>query len=579
MWEMVSSVYHFVTARHFVDMLMLVVGGLGIFLLGMKMMSDGLQAVAGPRLSKWVGAVTDNRVLAVLVGVGVTGIIQSSSATTVMVVGLVNGGIMTLMQAIGVIFGANIGTTVTAWIVTMNLSKYGLLMVGLSAVPYLFISKERAKNIALVFLGLGLLFAGLEFMSSGFKPLRTDEAVLAWFRAFSAADTVGVIKCICVGTILTMIIQSSSASIAIVMMLSRDGLIHFDSALALVLGGNIGTTITALLASIGTSRNARRAAYAHTLFNLLGVLWVALVFHVFFLKAAMRTTTFFAELFPHTAGEAVSDMDFAYPAFGIAVAHSMFNIVNAILFLPAMGWFAAVVRSLVPVTAGERLAETSKTKLIFLDRRMLATPTLAVEHSHKEIVAMGDMNLRMMEALRPVLVSAEKCEEEIHLIQDGERMLDEAEKVVIGFVSQLVAQKASHAIAEEARRQMRQADELESISDYMVRIVKSRNKILKTGDGLTEEAVREVTDLHLLATAYLEKVIRLLRHRDTKLIEECRTTNATMLRAFKDARTAYLQRVVDEKVTTAKSVIYSDILVEFRRIKDHLQNIVDTVEE
>ena len=575
-----SGVYEFVTGSDFVGMLKMVAGGLGLFLLGMKMMSDGLQSAAGQRMSRWISAVTDNRLMAVLVGVGVTGIIQSSSATTVMVVGLVNGGVMTLMQAIGVIFGANIGTTVTAWIVTMNLSKYGLLMVGIAAMPYLFTKKDRTRNISLIFLGLGLLFAGLEFMSSGFKPLSGNESVLAWFNAFEAVDFTGVLKCIAVGTVLTMIIQSSSASIAIVIMLAKDGLIGLDTALALVLGGNIGTTITAFLASIGTSRNAKRSAYAHTLFNVLGVIWVTAVFHSIFFPLVEEVTPIVAKVFPSVvtvdkqgtgkAGEI---------ALGIAVGHSIFNIVNTILFLPIMGWFATAVKWLVPVHESERLAEEGKRKFGVLDRRMLVTPALAIEQSHNEIVSMGEMNIRMLERLKPIMLGEDKFEEDFHMIQEGESLLDDVQHEIMDFVSQIIARKPSQTIAAEARRQMRQADELESVSDYVVRLSKSRNRILKLGVQLTDEAKQELSNLHTLAADYATLVTRLLRDRDATLIPQCRRMSVTTLEAFKHAHTQLLQRLTDEKVSAAKSVVYSDILLEYRGVSDHLQNVVDTIED
>lgn len=568
------------------EMLQFVFGGLGIFLLGMKMMSDGLQTMAGRKLSKLISAATDNRWMAVVVGIGLTAIIQSSSATTVMVVGLVNGGVMTLMQSIGVIFGANIGTTVTAWIITMNLSKYGLIMVAVAVVPYLFSDKDKVKNGALGLLGVGLLFVGLELMGKGLTPLRSDPAVMAMFQRFDATSSTGLLKCILTGTVVTMIIQASAASIAIIIMLVKGGLIGFDTALALTLGGNIGTTITAFLASIGTSRNARRAAYVHILFNVFGVIWIASVFHIGFVSLVKWVTEHAAVIWPQDALDASlyngPDREyFRFAIFGIAVGHTVFNTVNVLLFLPIMGWFAKVVRWMVPVHDSEILAETTKKTLGFLDKRMLASPLLAIEQSKKEILAMGEMNQRMLSRLKTVLLDTGKCEEDVLFIMEGENLLDEAESRVIEFVSNLIANRVAHthAIAAEARRQLRQADEFESVSDYIVRVMKSRNRMLKTGGPLSAEMRRELADLHLLATTYINSVLDLLREPKPEHLAHCRKINDDMLRAIKDVRKKYEQRLVDDKLTTARSIIYSDILVEFRRIKDHLQNIVDTQEE
>jgi Na/Pi-cotransporter len=261
-----------------VDILLKVVGGLGIFLLGMKNMSEGIQAVAGERLRKLISSVTDNRLMACGIGTAITCLVQSSSVTTVMVVGLVNAGFMTLVQAIGVILGANIGTTITGWILVLKIGKYGLPILGIFAIVYLFSRKEKLRYIAMAVMGIGMVFFGLELMSGGFKPLRTMPEFVAWFSRFSAESYFGIFKCILAGCIVTMIVQSSSATLGITIGLACTGIISFYTAAALILGENIGTTITAKLASIGATTNARRAANAHMIFNVLGVVWIAIVF-------------------------------------------------------------------------------------------------------------------------------------------------------------------------------------------------------------------------------------------------------------------------------------------------------------
>ena len=572
-----SSVYHFVTDESFMDMLKLLGGGIGIFLLGMRMMSDGFQSVAGARLNRWMSAITDNRVLAVMTGIGATAIIQSSTATIVTIVGLVNGGVLTLAQAIGVIFGANIGTTLTAWFMTLNFSKYGLLMVGVSAFPYLFSKREKVRNIAVIVLGFGLLFAGLGFMKDGVGHLQEDAK--AWFQVLKATDYASVLKCVAVGTMFTMLIQSSTAAIGIVIVLSTAGMIDFTTALALLLGDNLGSALSTMLISLGTSRNARRAACAHAIFNTLGVVW-AFSFFFHLVPGVEKITLVVAKAFPNLLTDAQLTGDgFAYPALGIAVAHTVYNVSNTLLFLPFLGWFVAGVRLLIPVRESERMAETAQKKLGFLDRCLLTTPSLAIEQSRKEIIAMGEMNLRMLERLKPILLTEGACDEEVQIIQEGERLLDEAQRDVMEFVSQITARKSSQSIAAEAQRQIRQADEFESISDYLVRLTKSRNRLLKMGVSLSDAAKQEVTSLHSHATTYAEAVVQLLRGRNATLLRKCRDLNKDMLLASKQAHSQLLQRLVEEKVSAAKSVIYSDILVEFRRIKDHLQNIVDTMEE
>lgn len=571
-----SGVYELVSDNHFVEMVKWLGGGIGIFLLGMRMMSDGFQSVAGARLNRWMGAITDNRILAVMTGIGATAIIQSSTATIVTIVGLVNGGVLTLTQAIGVIFGANIGTTLTAWFMTLNFSQYGLLMVGVSALPFLFSKREKVRNVALIVLGFGLLFAGLGFMKDGVGHLQEDAK--AWFQMFKATDSLSVLKCVLVGTMFTMLIQSSTAAIGIVIVLSNAQMIDFHTALALLLGDNLGSALSTWLISLGTSRNARRAAYAHALFNTFGVIWAFSLFP-FLVTGVERMTLVVAKAFPSLLANEPLPGAFPYPALGIAVAHTVYNITNTLLFLPFLGWFAAFIRWLIPVRESERMAEKTKRKVGFLDHRLLTTPLLAIEQSYKEIIAMGEMNLRLLEHLKPVLLTEDACAEEIQIIQEGERQLDEAQREIMAFVSHITALKSSQTIAAEARRQIRCADEFESVSDYIMRLAKSRNRILKVGGHLPDEIKLEIAGLHSHATIYAETVVQMLRERNAALVGKCQALNTDMLHACKQAHAQLLQRLVDEKVSPATSVIYSDILVEFRRFKDHLQNIVDTMED
>ena len=564
-----------------VTMLKSVVGGLGIFLLGMRLMSDGMQAIAGPRLSRWISAATDNRALAVLSGLGVTCVIQSSSATTVMVVGFVNSGLMTLMQAIGVIFGANIGTTISAWIMSLDLSKMGPILLGLAALPYLFSKRERTRNIGMALLGVGMLFTGLEMMSSGFKPLRSSPQILAWFHSFQADTYVGVLKCALVGCVVTMLIQSSTATIGITIGLTESGLIGFDSAIALVLGENIGTTITAFIASIGANRTARRAAYAHILFNILGVLWVTAVFHWFFVRSVYNLTEGLVHLFrpdeivsaPGPGGE------FPYPRLGIAIGHSMFNIANTLIFLPFMGVFAKIVTWMVPVLDSERVTAEAKYKPQFLDKLMLETPTLAIEQSHKEIVAMGQTNLRMLTSLGVLMASDADAPDDVRVVSNGEDQLDDAQHAVMEFVSQIMTNNLTQTLAIEARRQLRRADEFESVSDYIRLAMKTRNRLLKTGEKFSPEARGELNELHRLVSEFAEKVVAMIRDRRVEDVPAARELNATVLKMAKEFRARHLTRLATDKVTPTKSIMYSDILVAYRRIKDHLLNIVDTLVE
>lgn len=247
-----------------VKMVFGITGGLGIFLLGMKNMSEGMQAVAGERMRKLINAVTNNRIVACGVGIAVTSLIQSSSVTSVMVLGMVNAGLMNLTQAIGVILGADIGTTITGWILVLEVARYGMPIIGLSSFFFLFSKRDSVRYTAMLILGLGMVFFGLQLMKEGFYPLREMPGFIVWFSKFTPTSYFGVLRCCIIGAMVTALIQSSSATLGITMGLVGTGVINFETAAALVLGENIGTTITACLASIGGSTNAKRTACART---------------------------------------------------------------------------------------------------------------------------------------------------------------------------------------------------------------------------------------------------------------------------------------------------------------------------
>ena len=296
-----------------------VIGGLGIFLYGMENMSGGMQKLAGKRLKKILAALTTNRIMAVLIGIFVTMLVQSSSVSTVMTIGFVNASLLTLKQALGVILGANIGTTVTGWLLVLNIGKYGLPITGAAAIAYVFFRSDKARTRSLTVMGLGLIFLGLDLMSNGLKPIRSMPEFIELFKLFNADTYFGAVKVACIGALITGIVQSSAATLGITITLAVQGLIDYPTAVALVLGENVGTTITAFLASLGATTNAKRAAYAHTIINMLGVIWVTSIF------------PFYIKFLGH-----IVDVENNI-TFGIATAHTMFNVLNVFLFIPFTG--------------------------------------------------------------------------------------------------------------------------------------------------------------------------------------------------------------------------------------------------
>ena len=543
-----------------------VIGGLGIFLLGMKNMSEGMQSVAGNRLRKMISAVTNNRLTACGVGVLVTSIVQSSSVTTVMVVGFVSAGFMTLAQAIGVIMGANIGTTVTAWILVLEIGKFGLPILGMSAFFFLFVKNEKLRYSAMAIMGVGMIFFGLELMSAGLKPIRSMPEFLTWFSKFSADDYWGMWKCILAGCVLTCVVQSSSATIGITMGLAMNGIIGFHTAAALVLGENIGTTVTAFLASLGGTTDAKRAAYAHIIFNILGVLWISTIFQWYlkFITGIMNVDPGLmvlengVETFPHIRQ-------------GIAFVHSGFNIANTLIFLPMLPLFVKVVTRIVPARVRE------EPHLTFLDIRMLDTPAIGIQESRNEIIKMAEMTHKMFIDLRDVLTSPVIDEKKELEIFRTEQALDGIQKEITEFIGNILSGNIPADIVLEARIQFRLADEYESVSDYIANILKLCLKQEKNNIRFTEEGCREILALHDKVYDYMELVNEGVKNNDPAVVEIARLHGDSITHEMKESRARHITRVESGSAGPLASLIFTDMLNAYRRIKDHGLNIAEAI--
>lgn len=401
------------------DVIFQLMGGLGLFFIGMRFMSEGLQKAAGDRLRKILGLLTNNRVVATMVGLAVTAIIQSSSATTVMTVSFVNAGLMTLKQALGVVLGANIGTTVTAQIIAFKIHHYALPALGIGVGLRLFARSGRWKSLGEVIMGFGMLFFGLSLMKEAMEPLKASPVVKEAFIRFDGSPLLGVL----VGTIFTVLLQSSSVTVGVVMTLASSGLLSFKGAVALVLGDNIGTTITAQLAAAGANTAAKRTAWSHTMFNVLGVIYV-LILMPYFLKLVDLLSPGPADLIARTASEAaaygVSVGDKPFIARHIANAHTLFNVVNTLIFLPMLGVLERITSFIVPSKK-----EEEGFHLLYLNSDILSSPPIAIEEAQKETHRMVTLTKRMldlsMDAFRSgkldVLEEVEKLENVVDMLQ------------------------------------------------------------------------------------------------------------------------------------------------------------------
>jgi phosphate:Na+ symporter len=556
-----------------------VIGGLGIFLLGMKNMSEGLQAISGDRLRKMIGAVTNNRLMGVIMGVLVTCLVQSSSVTTVMVVGFVNSAIMNLMQAIGVILGANIGTTITGWILVLKIGKYGLPMLGIAAFFFLFSKNERIRYIGMAIMGVGMVFFGLELMKNGFKPIKGLDSFEAWFHAFDVMKDgggiayVNVIKCALVGMILTMIVQSSSATLGITIGLAATGVINYPTAAALVMGENIGTTITALLASIGTTTNAKRAAYAHFFFNMLGTTWFICLFPLVLpaLSGLIAAKTGFnpMELDIGSMDEAKYGQ---VVTAGIALTHTTFNVANVVIFLPFVGLLARFVTWLAPEKATKEVGH-----LTYLDVRMLDTPALGIVQSQGQLNFMADSVEGMMQQLRTCLDEGTGNTREVSKIFRREEILDNVQKEIFLFLSNMVAGQVPHETTNKGHKQMRIADEYESLSDYITNVLKGIKKMEQNNLPLDGPAKDKLLTLHDRVTDYIARVNKGMKAENPDDLTWATTEGAAIGELMKEFRREHLERLQKEEVSPFFSLAFTDMLNFYRRMKDHALNIAEVV--
>lgn len=548
---------------------MSVVGGLGIFMLGMKYMSEGMQTVAGGSLRKMIRVVTDNRFLAVGTGTIVTMLVQSSSVTTVIIVGLSNAGLMQLHQTIGVIMGANIGTTITGWILVLNIGAYGLPILGVAALGYLFARHEKLRFIAMAFMGVGMVFFGLELMKDGFAPMRDMPFFVEAFTLFSADNYWGMMLAVAIGCILTLIVQSSSATLGITIGLAATGVIPFTTAAALVLGENLGTTITVILASIGSTTYGKRTAYAHVLFNLIGVIWVTSIFALF-----MNGIGWLSESIYGVDPRAISMTTSSPEQFatvitsGIAMTHTVFNITNAVLFLPFLTPFAKLLTRMVPESEEKEVGH-----LRVLDARTVDAPVFGVEQSRAELIQMGDGAVKMMGWMRELGYGSNYDQEKIDTIFRRESVLDNIYTEIVEFLTEILDANVPPSVAEEGRRQLRISHEYESMSDRLASLLKGKLKLRDNELELPAEQQEQLHELHAMVTEFVVRVTQAYEQRKPIDPAEAQAMNKGITRRVKQIRDEHLQRMTSEPFDPKLSLIFTDLLTDYRRVRAHALNI------
>lgn len=529
-----------------------IIGGLGIFLYGMENMSSGMQKLAGKRLKKILAVLTTNRVVAVLMGLFVTMLVQSSSVSTVMTIGFVNASLLTLKQGLGVILGANIGTTVTGWILVLNIGKYGLPIAGAAAISYVFFRSDKARTKALTVMGLGMIFLGLELMSNGLKPIRSMPEFIALFHMFNADTYFGVVKVAFIGAFITGIVQSSSATLGITITLALQGLIDYNTAVALVLGENVGTTVTAILATLNANANAKRAAYAHSIINIVGVLWATTIFP-FYIK------------FLGTFADPAVNMTMA-----IATAHTMFNVINVILFTPFIGYLAKFLCFVVKDDSGKT------NKVTQLDRLMIGTPSVVVGQTKKEVLTMGDNIKEMIFTLEEVYGKKEPIsEKQVEILQEIEDKLDIYQQEITDVNFQILNKNLTDSMKDETRLNLEICDEYETISDYFARIAKTLKKLSDNDIELSESKIQKLSYLHDCVSKLFDGVNKAYETKNREEFIKAIILANHITDKFREIRTYHLENTAKVEASAMFSTSYMDILNHYRRIRDHIFNIIE----
>ncbi|MDR1773652.1 MAG: Na/Pi cotransporter family protein [Clostridioides sp.] len=524
-------------------------GGLGMFLYGMTLMGEGLQKSAGNKLRRIVELLTKNVIMGVLLGTVVTGVIQSSSATTVMVVGFVNAGIMTLSQAIGVIMGANIGTTVTAQLVSFSMEGLAPLALSIGIIFYLAFSSDKYKNIAEILIGFGILFTGMEFMKTAVEPLSKVPAITNAFLYFGKNPILGVFA----GFAITGIIQSSSASMGMLIALASQGMIPLSAALPILYGDNIGTCVTSLISSIGASRNARRAALMHLCFNIIG-------------------TLIFILILSKPISMIVSRMDPTNIPRQIANAHTLFNLTNVIILLPFSKFIVALVTKLVPIKESEK--ETLNTTK-YLDERMFETPSIALANVILEVLRMGDKAINSLDYAMKGLM--EKDGESLKKTFESEKIVNKLQRDISNYLLNL----SRHHITDEDRDLVENlfltVNDVERISDHAENIAELATQAKQDDLIFSDKAISELNNIYSKTRQNVENSLEALKSMNFALADFVLSVEDEVNLLEETYRTAHITRLNQGVCSIDAGIIFLDVLTNLERISDHSKNIAKSV--
>jgi phosphate:Na+ symporter len=555
----------------FFDFLRLI-GSLGLFLYGMKIMSEGLQKFAGDSLRKILTAMTTNRVTGVLTGVLITALIQSSSATTVMVVSFVNAGLLTLTQSIGVIMGANIGTTVTAWIISalgfkVDIAAFALPLLAIG-IPLLFSEKSSRKSLGEFVFGFSFLFMGLQNLKANAPDLSANPDMLAFVQNYTDMGFLSIILFLFIGAILTMIVQASAATMAITLIMCANGWIDYELGVALVLGENIGTTITANLAALTGNTQSRRAALAHLMFNIFGVCWVLILFYPF-----TSAISWFVSNVMHVTDPAVA------VSFKLAAFHTAFNISNTFIMI----WLVNVIEKTVCLIIKGKKEEEEEYRLRYITGGMLSTSELSLLQAHKEIALFAERTGRMLGMVKELF--HEKDEDAFlktySRVEKYESISDRMEIEIANYLTCVAEGRLSSEGKEEVRIMLRAVSEIESIADScnnMARSIKRRNEFKST---FTAEQNHDIEQMLELTGRSVNRMIEVLER--TEVVRSDINPSYNIENEINNYRNQLkinnVENINNKKYQYQDGVYYMDIINEAEKLGDYVLNVVQAVIE
>lgn len=541
------------------------IGGVGMFLYGMKTMSSGLQKIAGPKLSNILKFLTKNRVLAILIGAFVTFVMHSSAATTVMVVGFVNAGIMELTEAVGVIMGANIGTTVTAWIVSLTElgssikifepEFYAPMIVGISALIFVFSRREKTKTSANIFVGVGLLFVGLTFMARGVSPYSKSEIFSKAFMVLGKNPILAILA----GLIVTTILSSSTASVTILQTLALAGNVSKGAACFITVGQNIGSCITTIISSVNSTKNGKRAALLHLLFNVIGGLIFSIIVFCFYfkLKNFLNTKISLVE---------------------ISIFHTGFNIINTAILFPFSNLLVNISKKIIKDGSEEEseLNLTEKTSSI-LDKRILNQPTVAISTCKKEIIYYANYTLKNLIRATDLIIK-KRNKELINEVVSHEEQIDKTNVVLVNYLTKINNLNLTESQYTEVEHLMSVCSDVERIGDHAENISENASELLIAETEFSEKGKKEIINVINLTLESVRDAIRCFETKDKEALSNVRKNEEIVDHLEDEYRDNHIKRMATGECNTVAGIVFLDIIGNLERVTDHANNLADYTE-